>query len=77
MILWYLSRIARKNAPEICNVLFHAPESYKYACDCVFICKWPPRGNVGAMPIFGDPVLSRESFNDKGKKALPIEHNSA
>ena len=72
MNLWSLSRILRKNAPEICNVSFHAPKSYNYVCDCTMICKWPPRGNIDAKPIFLDNMLSRVECREKESRYASV-----
>lgn len=52
-MLWLLTRTKRwSQAPRICNVMFHLPESLDSACDCKTLCKWPPRGGPpGAAPM--------------------------
>jgi len=65
MNTWALSRLLREHAPKICNVMFHAPSSYLYACDCVDICKWPPRGNADAQPILIDFFFKRKILHYK------------
>ena len=63
MNTWALSRLIRKNAPDICNVMFHAPSSYFHVCDCVDICKWPPRGNSNAQPILIDDFFLEVEYH--------------
>ena len=47
----WITTFFKHSKPSVCFAMFHFPKSLFIECDCVNICKWPPKGHPDALPI--------------------------